>query len=266
MSGSTTGSVTTSDVHGDAVPIIGAAMGEAIGIFMLSPATMTKGMEAGYSDPFSAYFAGRGGVLGDATATTVTAVFVVFEPAHAGASWERGVAAHDAAASAGWYWEQVADFARSYLAGADGLDRIAELGERVIATAPEPGLPLYAGWRAMPLADDAPARAFQVMFILRELRAAVHFNALTISGITPVEAHLLSHGPQYAAFMGWQPPYPDDIEDKQERYREVEDSTNRRMAELIRGALTPAEADDLARLSTAALAVLKSSAPPSLGV
>lgn len=251
-------------VDTDAVRGIGAACGEAISIFMLSPDTMQNSMAAGYSDPFSAYFVGRGGVLGDATGTTVAAVFAVFEPNHARTSWEKGVAVRDAATSAGWYWDQAAEFARSYLAGAEGLDRIAELGERVIAEAPEPGLPLYAGWRSMPLADDAPARAFQVMYILRELRAAVHFNALTISGVAPVEAHLLYRGPEYAAFMGWQPPHPDPSA-KKDRYREVEDSTNRRMAELIGAALTQDEADELARLAAAALATLKANAPAPLG-
>ena len=253
-----------STVDIDAVRDLGAACGEAISIFMLNPVTMEKSLADGYPDPFSAYFAGRGGVLGDTTGTTVNAVFAVFEPNVARTCWEQGVAVHEASKSAGLYWDQVADFARAYLAGADGLNRIAELGEKVISAAPESGLPLYAGWRAMPLADDAPARALQVMFVLRELRAAVHFNALTVSGISPVEAHLLNRGPDYAAFMGWQPPYADATA-KQDRYSEVEELTNRRMAEIIDHALTPAEADELARLSTAALESLKASAPPPVG-
>ena len=240
-----------------AIRSAGAAIGEAVSIFMLSPETMDKSLAAGYPDPFAAYFAGRGGVLGRATATTINAVFAVFEPNVARTCWEAGVAVHDAPESARLYWKQAADFGRAHLAGAEGLDRIAELGEKVIAAAPEPGLPLYAGWRAMPLADDPEARAFQVMFVLRELRAAVHFNALTISGISPVEAHLLNKGPEYAAFMGWQPPYVDVDPAKKDRYSEVEDLTNRRMAEIAEAALTPAEIEDLARLSVAALARLK---------
>jgi hypothetical protein len=252
------------DVDIDAVRTAGAAMGEAIGVFMLNPETFEKSLAAGYPDPFSAYFAGRGGVLGDTTGTTVNSVFAVFEPNLARSCWEKGVAVHRASESARKYWDQVADFGRRHLAGAEGVDRIAELGEKVIAEAPEPGLPLYAGWRAMPLADDAPARALQVMFVLRELRAAVHFNALTISGLSPVEAHILNHGTDYAAFMGWQPPFV-DATDKMVLYSEVEDTTNRRMAQLFQAALTPAEADELARLSTAALASLKASAPPPVG-
>jgi hypothetical protein len=102
------------------------------------------------------------------------------------------------------------------------------------------------------------------MMVLRELRAAVHFNALTVSGMSPVEAHILNHGTDYAAFMGWQPPFA-DAAGKQAVYDEVEGVTNRRMAQIFRSALTAAEADELAGLSVAALASLKASAPPPVG-
>jgi hypothetical protein len=253
-----------SDIDVDTICAAGAAIGEAISVFMLNPDTFEKSLAAGYPDPFAAYFAGRGGVLGDATGTTVTAVFAVFEPNLARSCWENGVAVHEASESCRLYWDQLANFGRTYLSGADGLDRIAALGEKVIAEAPEPGLPLYAGWRAMPLADDAPARAFQVMMVLRELRAAVHFNALTVSGLSPVEAHILNHGTDYAAFMGWQPPFA-DAAGKQDVYDDVEGVTNRRMAQIFQSALTAPEADELARLSVAALASLKASAPPPVG-
>jgi hypothetical protein len=108
----------------------------------------------------------------------------------------------------------------------------------------------------MPLADDAPARALQVMFILRELRAGVHFNALTVSGIAPIEAHMLNKGPEYAAMFGWPEPYADGL-DKKARYADVEQATNRRMAELFAAALDQDEADELARLSDAALTTLR---------
>lgn len=253
-----------SDIDVESIRTAGAAIGEAISVFMLNPDTFEKSLAAGYPDPFAAYFAGRGGVLGDATGTTVTSVFAVFEPNLARSCWENGIAVHDASESCRLYWEQIAGFGRTYLGGAEGLDRIAALGEKVIAEAPEPGLPLYAGWRAMPLADDTPARALQVMMVLRELRAAIHFNALTVSGLSPVEAHILNHGTDYAAFMGWQPPFA-EAAGKEPVYLDVEDSTNRRMAQIYASALTPAEADELASLSVAALAVLKASAPPAIG-
>ncbi|RAV03234.1 SCO6745 family protein [Mycolicibacter senuensis] len=238
----------------------GAAMEQAVAVFMLHPETFAGSIATGYQNPLAGYVAGRGGVLGEATGDAVGAVFAVFEPTGLSAMWDEGVAVRGAAAAAQQYWSQTAEFGRKYLSGAQGLDRIAALGEKVIAATPPAGLPLFAGWRAMPLADDAAGRALQVMFVLRELRAGVHFNALTISGITPIEAHMLNKGPQYATMFGWPEPFADGA-DKKDRYAQIEAATNRRMAELFAAALAPDEAAELARLSTAALAVLQAAVP-----
>lgn len=184
----------------------------------------------------------------------------MFEPTGLAAMWDEGVAVRGAVGAAQQYWGQAAEFGRKYLAGAQGLDRISELGEKIIAATPIAGLPLFAGWRAMPLADDAPARALQVMFVLRELRAGVHFNALTISGIAPVEAHMLNKGPQYTAMFGWPEPFADG-EGKKDRYADIEQVTNRRMVEILDAAIDPAELAELARLSTDALAAFKAAVP-----
>lgn len=244
----------------DAAATTGAAMEQAVAVFMLHPETFGESIAAGYQNPLAGYVAGRGGVLGEATGATVSSVFAVFEPASLSAMWDEGIAVHGAAGAAQRYWDQTAEFGRKYLAGAQGLDRIAALGEKIIEATPTAGLPLFAGWRAMPLATDPAARALQVMFVLRELRAGVHFNALTISGITPVEAHLLNKGPQYATMFGWSEPFPDGA-DKKDRYAEIEQATNRRMAEIFAAALDPVEAQELARLSTAALATLQAAVP-----
>jgi hypothetical protein len=88
----------------------------------------------------------------------------------------------------------------------------------------------------------------------------VHFSALCISGITPIEAHMLNKGPQYAAMFGWPEPFADGA-GKQDRYAQIEQATNRRMTELFAAAIDPAEAAELARLSTAALESLQASLP-----
>ena len=244
----------------EAAATVGAAVGEAGGIFMLHPETFGGSIAAGYANPLAGYVAGRGGVLGEATGATVAAVFAIFEPAMTASLWQEGVAVRGAAGAAAVYWEQLAQFARKYLAGADGLDRIAELGEKVISAAPGLRLPLFEGWRAMPLADDAPARAAQVMFVLRELRGDVHLNLLSASGVTPVEAHMLGHDESYTRMFGWSEPFADGA-DKKDRYAEVESDTNRRMTELFEAALDGDELAELARLTTAALASLKAAVP-----
>jgi hypothetical protein len=246
--------------YAEAAKTVGAAMGEAIGVFMLHPETFAGSAAAGYANPLAGYVAGRGGVLGDANGRTVAAVFSIFEPNFTAAMWDEGVAVRGAAGAAQVYNDQVADFGSKYLAGAEGVARIAELGEKVIAAAPAGGLPMFAGWRAMPLASDAAGRALQVMFVLRELRGDVHFNALSLSDITPVEAHMLHGGEDYTRMFGWPEPFADGAS-KRHRYDEVEEATNRRMAELFEAALSHDEAQELARLSAGALETLKAAVP-----
>lgn len=244
----------------DTAAAAGSPIEQAVAIFMLHPETFAESVAAGYENPFAGYVAGRGGVLGEATGVTVSSVFAVFEPNFVRAMWEEGIAVRGAIGAAELYWDQVASFSRRYLAGAEGLDRIAALGEKVIAATPDVGMPLYAGWRVMPLADDPTARALQVMFILRELRGGVHVSAINLSGITPVEAHMLNKGHQYTTMFGWPEPFADGA-GKEDCYAEVEQRTNGRMAEIFTDALDRGEAHDLARLSAGALASLKASVP-----
>ena len=130
----------------------------------------------------------------------------------------------------------------------------------MIKATPGAGLPLYAGWRTMPLNDDTAGRALQVMFVLRELRAEVHFSALTVSGVTPVQAHMLSHGPDYTRMFGWSEPFTDGADRKQD-YADVEEATNRRMAEILTAVLDGDEIAELARLSAGVLTRLRAVAP-----
>lgn len=244
----------------EAVDTAGSSIGEFGGIFMLHPQTFAGSIAAGYTNPLAGYVAGRGGVLGEATGATVASVFAIFEPAMTAGLWDEGVAVRGAAGAAAVYWDQLAGFARSYLAGAEGLARIAELGEKIIAAAPDPRLPMFAGWRAMPLADDAPARAAQVMFVLRELRGDIHLNLLSASGVTPVEAHMLGHDETYTRMFGWSEPFADGA-DKKERYAEVEAATNRRMTDILESALSSEEIGELARLTAGAVASVKAALP-----
>lgn len=244
----------------DAARSAGAPIQAAVATFMLHPETFAGSVAAGYQNPFAGYVAGRGGVLGEATGDAVSSVFVVFEPTALAALWDEGVAVRGAGPAADLYWQQTADFGRKYLASAEGLDRITALGEKLIATAPARGVPLFAGWRMKPLADDPAARVLQVWFILRELRAGLHFNALTLSSISPIEAHMLNKGHDYAVKFGWPEPFADG-RGKEAAYEEVEKATNRRMAELFTEALTPDEADEFARLCTAAHAAMMSALP-----
>ena len=62
----------------------------------------------------------------------------------AGGPIVQGIAVPGATGGARFYSEQVAESGRRHLKGADGLYRIAELGEKIIESAPVTGLPLSA--------------------------------------------------------------------------------------------------------------------------
>ncbi len=245
----------------EAVIAAGGPIEQAVAVFMLHPETFGGSVAAGYENPFAGYVLGRGGVLPNPTGAKVAEAFVIFEPNFIQAMWDAGIGARTAAEASKLYWEQTADFGKKYLTGAEGLDRIAALGEKIIAATPgSADLPLYSGWRSMPLAADPGARALQVMFILRELRGDVHFASLKTSGVHPVEAHMLNKGHEYTTMFGWPEPFADGA-DKKQAYAAVEDATNKRMTEIVANALTLEEAQELARLSTAALATLKANVP-----
>jgi hypothetical protein len=221
--------------------------------YMLHPETFARTIENGYPHPFAGYFAGRGGVLGDVPTEIIDAIFYVFEPSVAKLFWEQGQAVHGAKKGAELYFEQIHLWARDHLADAPNLERLAELGEKIIQSTPASGLPLFAGWKAMPLPEDAPARALQVIMTLRELRGAVHLAVVTAAGLTPVEGHLLNKGPEYCAFFGWPGPFP-SVDHLKETREQVEETTNDRVTAIWAAALTPAEAAELAHLASAALA------------
>ena len=226
---------------------------EAIGAScMLDPQMFQGSTDNGYGHPFAGYFAGRGGVLGDAPAEVVTAVFQVFEPNAVKLFWDQGVAVHGARKGAELYADQLAGWARDRLKETPDLERLCELGQKLIDATPGNGLPLYAGWKAMPLPDDTPARAMQILFVLRELQGAVHLAALTAAGLDPVAAHLLNKGPEYCSMFGWQEPWP-AIDHLKATREQVVETTNDRLAAIWANALTPEEATELADLAVSAL-------------
>jgi helix-turn-helix protein len=218
--------------------------------WMLHPEQFEASTQAGYPHPFAGYFAGRGGVLGDVDARTVDAVFGYFAPEVVTQMWTMGVPVHGAQGGAELYFSQCADWGRKHIAGVAGLDRFVTLAEKVVDSAPAFGLPLFAGWRSLPRAEDTTGRAFQLVLIMRELRGGIHSAAVTAAGLTPQEAHLLNKGAEYCAFFGWAEPYP-SVEHLKAVREEVEEATNNRVAVIVAGVLSADEAEELAKLADA---------------
>ncbi len=174
------------------------AMGWA---FYFVPETGARAEELGL-DVFSFYALGRGGVLGDVEPAVVASAFGYFNPTLVATMWNaaRAVMAPRDAGRA--YMECCAAFGRSRFGHLDGLDAFCAAAGAVNDAADPVALALYAGIAAEPLADDLPARAMQLVTVLREFRGGVHLVALRASGLDAKTAHHI-HRPDDGAMFGW---------------------------------------------------------------
>lgn len=176
-------------------------IGDLGAAFYFVPSTVARGKELGL-DGFRFYFLGRGGVLGDVEAPVVTSAFGYFAPELVDKMWTSArskLAPRDAARA---YLACAADLAREKLAGAEGLEPFCAAAEAVVAAADRAGLALFAGLAAEPLPDDPPARAYQLVTVLREMRGGFHLVAVVAAGLAPRMAHLIRR-PEMDQSFGW---------------------------------------------------------------
>ncbi|WP_067537435.1 SCO6745 family protein [Nocardia crassostreae] len=204
------------------------------GGYMFSREAKAFAATTGVQGFLGGYTRGRGGVLGDVDADVVTAVFGFF-PAHSvRAAWE-ATAAMPAAKGADGYLQACQDFGRRRLAEFDQAERLAELLAAVADAADPAGVPLFAGWRAMPRADDAPARVSQLIQVLRELRGGLHLMAVRASGLTPLQAVLIAGSPitsgeEQARRYGWAEPFEEITAELKGRWMQAETMTDELIA------------------------------------
>lgn len=184
------------------------ALGDIGGQFYFTPETVSRGKAAGL-DGFRFYIIGRGGVMGDVKAAVVQSAFGYFNPEVVAAMWDSGTEKTPATETAELYWDCGAEHGRSKLADTAGLDKFCASAEAVIAAADRDGFPLFAGIATMPLADDLPARAYQLCLVLRELRGCAHLAAIRSTGLVPREAHAVKR-PEMVKSFGWGDITPSD--------------------------------------------------------
>ncbi len=169
--------------------------------FYFTPETMERGKAAGL-DGYRFYFLGRGGVMGDVSGAVMVSAFGYFNPEMVVPMWDTGVETMPASEAAALYWDCVAEHGRSHLADVAGLAEYCAAAEAVVAATPLDGLPLFAGIASQPLADDLPARAYQLTATLRELRGSAHLVALRASGLPTLVAHAIKR-PDMVESFGW---------------------------------------------------------------
>jgi len=191
--------------------------------FMMHPDTGKRGEELGL-DFFGYYTLGRAGVLGNVAGDVVAAAFFFFEPSLVCGIWNAARDKADPMEVATHYFESCAEWARPRLNEVDGLDEFCKSAQRVCEAADVRGLSLFAGWRTMPLADDAPGRALQLIHVLREFRGGANGLATRALGLTAPEA-VATNSPGMYQMFGWQDEMPDVVK-LRDRMAQAEDLTD----------------------------------------
>lgn len=187
----------TSELVAAVHPKIGA-LGSA---FYFHPATLAVGKEHGL-DGFRFYVLGRGGVLGDVEAPVITSAFGWWNPDSIAKLWNSAKEKLAPREAGRLYVKCAQDLGRSKLSGVEGLAEFCAAAEAVVAAADPAALALFAGLAAEPRADDLPARAYQLVTVLREYRGSVHIVAALAAGISPKIAHFIRRPDMYKSF-GW---------------------------------------------------------------
>lgn len=177
--------------------------------FLFHSATLDTGAAEGFDNPIALYAGGRAGVLGDVQAHQVRSAFCFFNPAVVDAVWEQVLAAGSPSAFADVYARGIAEAARMRFTDEDASATVARVGGALADAVQPMGYALFTGWRAMCTATDAKGAAGQVIMALRELRFDVHIQALAGQGLAPLEAEMVTRGPDGARLHGWAEPYPD---------------------------------------------------------
>jgi hypothetical protein len=178
--------------------------------FYFTPETVERGKALGL-DGFRFYGLGRGGVLGDVDAAVVRSAFGYFHPSIIEKIWnsaKRVMAPRDAARE---YLACAHEYGRRQFGSIDGLDAYADAAATVIANVEGTSLALFAGVRAEPVPDDAPAAAIHQAMVLREMRGSAHLTAVTAVGLPTEVAHAIKR-PNDIALFGWQDATPHPTE------------------------------------------------------
>lgn len=207
---------------------LGAAAKPAVtrvgGGFMLS--REVKGRAEGLGlDHWSYYFAGRCGVLGPVHHDVVRAAVGFFPAEVVARGWEAALAVVGPFEAARDYAQACQEWGRRRLADLPEPEKLAALLEKVAAAADPAGVPLFAGWRALPLPDDGPARVAQLLHVLREHRGGLHLMAVLAAGLTPLQALMSGpYGETNARFFDWPEPHPEPTDASRALHARAEDT------------------------------------------
>jgi hypothetical protein len=187
-------------------------------------------------------------VLGDAPPAVVSAALGFFEPSMVESAWDSGRAVAPVAQTVERYAGVCRAWGRARWSAMDGMDRLADLLTKIAWQVEPAGLPLFAGWRSLPVPDEPAERAAQLLQVLREHRGGAHLIAVRSVGLPPLQSILAgSGGVGNARFFGWPEPFPEIDGQEQAARAEAERLTTELVAPAY-GVLDNRESEDLADL------------------
>lgn len=226
--------------------------------FYFVPETAAAGQELGL-DALRFYVLGRGGVLGDVDAPVIISAMGYFKPSLVEDMWTSAKAIASPREAGHAYMRCAGEFGRRHYGGIEHLDAFCAAAGAVNDAADPIGLALYAGIRTEPLADDLPARAQQLVTVLREFRGSAHLVAIRAVGLDAPTAHFIRR-PNDAAMFGWSDGDIPEITDEQRALLVEADALTNRMVGPAYGVLDGAGGEALLAGLEAMEAVL---APPA---
>jgi hypothetical protein len=179
------------------------------GAWIKCPRTLRHARELGLSG-WVFTVTGRAGALGDVSPQVAAAALGLIAPDAVRDAFETARKVMPVPSIAIERMAQCCRWGRDELTGLPGLPRFVVLTERLLREADASAMPLFAGWRGLPVPSDAPAeRAGVSLYLLAELRSGAALPAFRAAGLSPVQALLSGpEGEAAAVAYGWQPPFP----------------------------------------------------------
>jgi hypothetical protein len=214
----------------DVMTAIAKKTGDVGASFYFDPATVARAKELGI-DGYRFYFLGRGGVLGDVDSAVVLSAFGYFHPKVIGRMWDSARKRMEPHYAAQAFIECGHVYGRRMFTRVAGLDAYVAAAAQLIGAVDGGAMALFAGVRAEPVPDDAPAAALHQAMVLREMRGSAHLAAITAVGLPTSIAHAIKR-PEDVELFGWgdDPPVVTD----------AHRTLHSRAEELTNEALTPA--------------------------
>lgn len=179
--------------------------------WMMHPDLFVAAAQHGYSG-FDFYAAGRAGVMGDVSDQTVESTFVIFGSEFVSTQLAAAREVRPISEATPLYLAAAVAWADTHLSDGDHA-RLADLARRVANAAEGAGMPLFAAWRAHPEPTGSDKqRSLFWLHVLREHRAALHFAALALAGVSGRDAVISLGGRKIAGMFGWSGDLPDPAE------------------------------------------------------